>query len=111
MEPGDGERTGSIELTSRNGHDMTNTYPELHELVECIDVDCILDGEIVALGQGSRPDFGRLQRRMGLSRDSDIEREQRRTPVYLMLFDVLHADGSSLLRTPIRNGANVCSNS
>src|SRR5690606_13482453 len=33
--PGDGERTGSIELTSRNGHDMTNTYPELHELVEC----------------------------------------------------------------------------
>ena len=98
--PGDGERTGSIELTSRNGHDMTNTYPELHELVECIDVDCILDGEIVALGQGSRPDFGRLQRRMGLSRDSDIEREQRRTPVYLMLFDVLHADGSSLLRTP-----------
>jgi bifunctional non-homologous end joining protein LigD len=100
VEPGDGERTGSIELTSRNGHDMTNTYPELHELVECIDVDCILDGEIVALGQGSRPDFGRLQRRMGLSRDSDIEREQRRTPVYLMLFDVLHADGSSLLRTP-----------
>src|SRR5699024_3110565 len=77
VEPGDGERTGSIELTSRNGHDMTNTYPELHELVECIDVDCILDGEIVALGQGSRPDFGRLQRRMGLSQ------ERRRTPVYL----------------------------
>ena len=100
VQPGDGERTGSIELTSRNGDDMTNTYPELHELVECIDVDCILDGEIVALGPGSRPDFGRLQRRMGLSRDSDIEQERRRTPVYLMLFDVLHADGSSLLRTP-----------
>ena len=97
---GDGERTGSVELTSRNGRDMTNTYLELHELVECIDVDCILDGEIVALGQGSRPDFGRLQRRMGLSRESDVERERRRTPVYLMLFDVLHADGSSLLRTP-----------
>ena len=100
VQPGDGDRSGSIELTSRNGRDMTNTYPELRELVECVDVDCILDGEIVALGQGSRPDFGRLQRRMGLSRDSDIEREQRRTPVYLMLFDVLHADGTSLLRTP-----------
>ena len=101
VQPGDGDRSGSIELTSRNGRDMTNTYPELRELVECVDVDCILDGEIVALGQGSRPDFGRLQRRMGLSRDSDIEREQRRTPVYLMLFDVLHADGTSLLRTPL----------
>ena len=99
VQPGDGDR-GSIELTSRNGHDMTSTYPELRELTDCVDVDCVLDGEIVALGQGGRPDFGRLQRRMGLSRDSDIEREQRRTPIYLMLFDVLHADGSSLLRTP-----------
>ncbi|MGM0699922.1 MAG: ATP-dependent DNA ligase [Actinomycetota bacterium] len=100
VQPVDGDRSGSIELTSRKGRDMTNTYPELRELVECVDVDCILDGEIVALGQGSRPDFGRLQRRMGLSRDSDIEQEQRRTPVYLMLFDVLHADETSLLRTP-----------
>ncbi|MCU4299038.1 ATP-dependent DNA ligase [Brevibacterium permense] len=100
VQPGDGDRNGSIELTSRNGRHMTNTYPELRELVECVDVDCILDGEIVALGQGSRPDFGRLQRRMGLSRDSDVERERRRTPVYLMLFDVLHADGTSLLRAP-----------
>lgn len=100
VEPGGKERTGSIELTSRNGHDMTNTYPELDELTDCVDVDCILDGEIVALGQGSRPDFGRLQRRMGLTRERDVEQERRRTPVYLMLFDVLHADGTSLLRAP-----------
>ncbi|UVI35297.1 ATP-dependent DNA ligase [Brevibacterium spongiae] len=100
VQPGDGDRNGSVELTSRNGRDMTSTYPELRELVDCVDVDCVLDGEIVALGQGSRPDFGRLQRRMGLSRESDVERERRRTPVYLMLFDVLHADGSSLLRKP-----------
>jgi bifunctional non-homologous end joining protein LigD len=37
---------------------------------------------------------------MGLSRESDVERERQRTPVYLMVFDVLHADGTSLLRTP-----------
>ena len=98
VQPGDGDRSGSIELTSRNGRDMTSTYPELRELTDCVDVDCVLDGEIVALGQGSRPDFGRLQQRMGLTRERDVEQERRRTPVYLMLFDVLHADGTSLLR-------------
>ncbi|MGC2942219.1 MULTISPECIES: ATP-dependent DNA ligase [unclassified Brevibacterium] len=96
----DGDESGSVTLTSRNGKDMTHTYPELRELVDCVDVDCVLDGEIIALGQGSRPDFGRLQRRMGLTREHDIERERERTPVFLMLFDVLHADGTSLLRTP-----------
>jgi bifunctional non-homologous end joining protein LigD len=100
VQPGGGDRSGSIELTSRNGRDMTSTYPELRELTDCVDVDCVLDGEIVALGQGSRPDFGRLQRRMGLTRERDVEQERRRTPVYLMLFDVLHADGTSLLRAP-----------
>lgn len=100
VSPGTADSPGSIALTSRNGHDMTKAYPELMELAACVDVDCILDAEIVALGPGSRPDFGRLQRRMGLTRASDIERERERTPVHLMVFDVLHADGASLLKTP-----------
>lgn len=79
---------------------MTATYPELAELVDCVEVDCVLDGEIVALDRESRPDFGRLQRRMGLTQKKDVERERERTPVYLMVFDSLHADGSSLLRSP-----------
>lgn len=94
------DSSGSIALTSRNGRDMTTVYPELSELAACVDGDCLLDGEIVALGPGSRPDFGRLQRRMGLTHASDIERERKRTPVHLMVFDVLHADGTSLLKTP-----------
>ncbi|MDN6152153.1 MAG: non-homologous end-joining DNA ligase, partial [Yaniella sp.] len=90
---------GSVTLTSRNGRDMTATYPELAELVDCVDVDCVVDGEIVALGPSSRPDFGRLQQRMGLTKSRDVERERSKTPVYLMVFDLLHSDGESLLRT------------
>ncbi|WP_209323656.1 ATP-dependent DNA ligase [Brevibacterium renqingii] len=100
VQAADGESPGKVALTSRNGHDMTATYPELAELADCVDADCVLDGEIVALGRGSRPDFGRLQRRMGLTHERDVERERQRTPVYLMVFDVLHADGSSLLHSP-----------
>ena len=94
------DSAGVVILSSRNGHDMTNTYPELAELAACVDVDCVLDGEIVALGSGGRPDFGRLQRRMSLTQDRDIDRERGRTPVHVMVFDVLSANGDSLLKTP-----------
>src|SRR5699024_3798322 len=42
----------------------------------------------------------RLQQRMGHTKVSEIEREQTKTPVYLMVFDLLNIDGASLLRTP-----------
>ena len=45
---GTDDSSGSIALTSRNGHDMTKAYPELIELADCVDADCILDAEIVA---------------------------------------------------------------
>src|SRR5699024_1850799 len=90
---------GSVTLTSRNGRDMTATYPELAELVDCVDVDCVMDGEIVALGPSSSRDFGSLQQGMSLTKSRDVERERSKTPVYLMVFDLLHSDGESLLRT------------
>ena len=91
---------GAVTLTSRNGKDMTATYPELAELAQCVEVDCVIDGEIVALGSSSRPDFGRLQRRMGLTKARDVEHERAKTPVYLMTFDLLRVQDDSLLRTP-----------
>ena len=94
------DSAGAVTLTSRNGKDMTATYPELSELAQCVSRDCVVDGEIVALGPSNRPDFGRLQQRMGLTKVSEIEREQTKTPVYLMVFDLLNIDGASLLRTP-----------
>ncbi|WP_022869906.1 ATP-dependent DNA ligase [Yaniella halotolerans] len=94
------DSAGAVTLTSRNGKDMTTTYPELTELAQCVDVDCVVDGEIVALSPSSRPDFGRLQQRMGLTKTREIEREQSKNPVYLMVFDLLDVDGESLLRTP-----------
>lgn len=94
------DSAGAVTLTSRNGKDMTATYPELVELASCVDIDCVVDGEIVALGPSNRPDFGRLQQRMGLTKPRDVEREQTNTPVFLMVFDLLNADGESLLSTP-----------
>ncbi|MEH0111225.1 ATP-dependent DNA ligase [Tersicoccus sp. MR15.9] len=95
-----------VTLNARHGADITATYPELADLADRIDPDVlaagpvVLDGEVVALGPGNRPDFGRLQNRMGLTRPRDVTAAMRRTPVHVMLFDVLHLGGRSLLRTP-----------
>ena len=54
VQPGDGDpqRQHRADQPQRPG-DMTSTYPELGELTDCVDVDCVLDGEIVALGQAA----------------------------------------------------------
>lgn len=94
------DHPGAVTLTSRNGKDMTVTYPELTELSQRVTDDCVVDGEIVAFGPDGNPEFGVLQHRSKLTKPRDVEREQAKTPVYLMVFDVLNVDGESLLRTP-----------
>ncbi|MFP3579734.1 ATP-dependent DNA ligase [Arthrobacter sp. fls2-241-R2A-200] len=87
---------GGIRLTSRNGNDLTAAYPELTDRGLWPDGDFVADGEIVALGKGSVPDFGRLQLRMNLVKTADIERARASVPVQLMLFDLLYDDGADL---------------
>jgi bifunctional non-homologous end joining protein LigD len=91
-------RDGSVTLRSRNDNDLTAQYPELQELGDRAGVDGVFDGEIVALDDRGRPSFQLLQNRMGLARPREVEAAQRETPVRLLLFDVLEADGHELTR-------------
>jgi bifunctional non-homologous end joining protein LigD len=93
---------GKIRLMSRNGNDLTATYPELTDRSCWPNGDFVADGEIVALGKGSRPDFGRLQLRMNLVKTADIERARASVPVQLMLFDLLYDGGTDLSGLPFR---------
>lgn len=83
---------GRAVLRSRGGLDVTAAYPELAELAEVLaGRAAVLDGEIVALDGEGRTSFERLQNRGEAS---------SRTRVHYMVFDLLHLDGRSLLRTP-----------
>jgi bifunctional non-homologous end joining protein LigD len=84
-------RGDEVTLRTRNGLDVTGSYPELAEtLPEALrGGDAVLDGEIVALDAKGRPSFGLLQQRMGLSKPGDVERARGRTPVKYFVFDVL----------------------
>jgi len=93
---------GKVRLMSRNGNDLTATYPELTDRACWPEGDFVADGEIVALGKASRPDFGRLQLRMNLVKAADIERAKSAVPVQLMLFDLLYHHGTDLSGLPFR---------
>lgn len=83
---------GRLFLRSRRGIDLLPTFAEVEELVELVgDRDVVLDGEVIALDSTGRPNFQLLQ---GRSRSENSARVQ------LMLFDVLHLDGRSLVKEP-----------
>lgn len=93
---------GGVRLLSRNGIDITARYPELAHLPAVVRGDALLDGEIVALDDDGRPDFGRLQHRMNLTKPREIERVAASVPVRLLLFDVLEVDGRPVVDEPYR---------
>jgi bifunctional non-homologous end joining protein LigD len=94
----DGVRTLAVcgettKLFSRNNNDMTATYPELHKLHEqLVALDAVVDGEIVAFEKG-RPSFEKLQSRINLQNERDIQRATKNCPVTFIAFDLLYLDG------------------
>ncbi len=96
----------NIRLISRNGIDMTATYPELTDRSCWPEQDFIADGEVIAVGPAGRPDFGLLQGRMKLTRPADVAKARGSTPVRLMLFDLLSDGGQDLRRLPLTERRN-----
>ncbi|WP_342787649.1 non-homologous end-joining DNA ligase [Pseudonocardia kunmingensis] len=88
-----------LRAQSRRGNEVTAGYPELADLTALLDGrPVLLDGEVVALDAGGRPDFGLLQHRMHVRAPAPELLE--RIPVSYVVFDLLHLDGTSLLAEP-----------
>ena len=91
---------GSVTLRSRNGVDITKRYPELASLPKAFAArEAILDGEVVALDEHGRGDFGRLQERMHVRAPG--ESLISRMPVVYFAFDLLYCDGYDLREAPL----------
>ncbi|WP_263428409.1 ATP-dependent DNA ligase [Arthrobacter sp. NicSoilB8] len=93
--------TTQVRLISRNGNDMSASYPELTDRSCWPEQGFVADGEIIAFGRTGRPDFGRLQGRMKLTKAAEVAKAQESTPVRLMLFDLLFDAGEDLRRLPL----------
>ena len=90
----DGRR---VVVRSRRGGDISSRYPELQAIGTALGRRVLLDGEIVAFGEGPRPSFSRLQRRMHLQDPARVAAASRAVPVVFLAFDLLVVGERSML--------------
>jgi bifunctional non-homologous end joining protein LigD len=89
-----------LRIYSRNENDVTVSFPELHAIAG-IGEDFLLDGEVVALGEGV-PSFGALADRMHVRDATRARRLAETNPVTLIAFDLLRLHGEDLCAKPLR---------
>ena len=96
----DGERCvarkagDEVRLESRNGKDLSGTYPEVDSALAAQRArELLLDGEVVAF-DGDQTSFSRLQQRLGVTRPS--RKRVASHPVVFCVFDLLEIDGEDL---------------
>lgn len=87
-----------IRVYSRDLRDISDEFPELTHLTFAQTM--ILDGEILAFGQGRKLTFFDLQRRLGRKRHLDLF-ETNDIPIVYVAFDILWLEGESLLKEPL----------
>jgi bifunctional non-homologous end joining protein LigD len=92
---------GILRLSTVDEDDLVGRFPEVRGLgPELGSRAVVLDGELVALGAGRRPDPARLAHRLDAESDSAVRRLRRDEPVIFVLYDLLHLDGRSTTDRP-----------
>ncbi|MBV9526195.1 MAG: non-homologous end-joining DNA ligase [Candidatus Dormibacteraeota bacterium] len=94
---------GEVRVVGRSGRDETARYPELRAIAAGLRArDAVIDGEIVVFDEQGLTSFERLQSRINVSRQSDIDRGVRDCPVSFAAFDMVYLDGRNLFDTSLR---------
>jgi len=89
-------------LISRNGNDLTGTFPEVARAVAGLPYEgVVLDGEVVVHDERGVPSFDRLQRRGRLRRHADVTRATLELPAVYYAFDLLGFMGLDLRPLPL----------
>jgi DNA ligase-1 len=90
---------GRVQLFSRDLKETTSAFPELAESAPRLGHAVLFDGEVLAHREGKVLRFFELQRRLGRKHVTSELRSE--VPVVLVIFDILHLDGRSLLDEPL----------
>ncbi len=88
-----------IRMFSRKLEDITRSFPEIVSAAVATEGDFILDGEILAYRNDRPLHFQELQKR--LRRKNVMERMVQDIPVIYTPYDVLYANGQSLIDRPL----------
>ena len=94
-----------VSLKTRNDKELVTKFPELRELSELAS-DVVLDGEIIILTDGL-PDFQAVASRNQASNPMDIQSLAAERPATYVVFDILEADGESLIDRPLHERVDI----
>ena len=90
----------ALVIKSRNGKDITNTYPELKNIKDIIgNKKVIFDGEIVTI-DNNKTSFKKLQERNNLKNPHTIKKLTKKIPVAFIAFDILY-ENKELITLPL----------
>ena len=93
---------GEARLLTRNGNDLTPSFPELARALRALPYRHVLfDGEVVVHDRSGLPSFQRLQQRARLTRAPDLKRAAVELPATLYVFDLLAFDDHDLRELPL----------
>jgi DNA ligase-1 len=98
---------GEVKIFSRTRDEITESFPELPDVLAGLAQDAILDGEIAAWESASaraRP-FSVLQQRLGRKKVSD--KMLREIPVAFLVFDILYAGGKLTMNLSLRERGRI----
>jgi bifunctional non-homologous end joining protein LigD len=93
---------GRVVLRSRNGHDLTASFPEIARTASrVVPDDFVLDGELVVLNEAGVPDFSRLQARAKQTGEYEVARHAIETPCTYFAFDLLMLAAMDVREAPL----------
>src|SRR5262249_1331812 len=95
-------KNGDDAILARGGRDVAELYPELTRAV-CgpAPARVVLDGEIVAFGDGGRPSAARLAERIEKARAGDMHGAVLGAPVTMLVSDILAVGDRDLRALPL----------
>lgn len=92
---------GRVRALTRNDKNLVSTFPELRAIgLHLGSRSAVLDGEIVVLDEGGRPNFSILSHRLHLKSKSDVARVAKSAPANFFAFDLLYFEGKLLVGLP-----------
>jgi DNA ligase D-like protein (predicted ligase) len=89
---------GQVRILSRNGKDISSSFPELTAPEESFRAtNGLFDGEIVCLEKGGKPDFKNVIHRMQQTSETSVARARAKHPAICYIFDCLYLDGRPIV--------------
>jgi DNA ligase-1 len=93
-------RAGEVFLWSRGEELITGRFPEIASAARAIPTGTVLDGEVLAYGEGLPRPFADLQRRIG--RQRRVQEVAGEVPVVFLAYDILEDHGIDIRDLPLR---------